>query len=120
MITLLATAGLSACGGGSSGGATGSAAGDVSGGSTDTSACARSSWVAGTTELCRGALVYRDYLYDDYGADTGLISPDPALLNLGNRAGHLGSPIANTPSLLAPTAGDKRYPAGLENTADLV
>ena len=82
--------------------------------------CLRDSWVAGTTELCRGSLVYYDYVYDDYGADAGLVSMDPALLNLLNRGGQLGSPTANTPGLLSPAAGDQRYPDGLENTADLV
>lgn len=34
--------------------------------------------------------------------------------------GGRGSPLATTPGLLSPTAGDARYPAGLDNTADLV
>ncbi len=94
-------------------------------GRTNQAACERTSWVAGSTELCQGRLIYRDYIYDDYGADAGLVSIDPTqfnltLLNLTNRLGHFGSPIANTPGLLSPTAGDKRYPSGLENTADLV
>ncbi|MBA4151944.1 MAG: hypothetical protein C0509_05220, partial [Acinetobacter sp.] len=82
--------------------------------------CERASWVAGSTELCNGKLIYRDYVYDDYGADAGLLSAEPTLLNLSNRGGSLGLPFANTPGLLAPAAGDKRYPSGLENTADLV
>jgi pimeloyl-ACP methyl ester carboxylesterase len=85
--------------------------------------CDRDSWVAGTVELCDGALIYRDYIYDDYGADTGLIGISPTngidLLNLLSRGGEFGNPQANTPGLLSPTAGDQRYPAGLENTADL-
>ncbi|WP_156478300.1 hypothetical protein [Alcanivorax sp. NBRC 102024] len=85
--------------------------------------CDRDSWVAGTVELCDGALIYRDYIYDDYGADGGLVGISPTngidLLNLLTRAGGIGSPIATTPGLLSPTAGDQRYPAGLENTADL-
>lgn len=83
--------------------------------------CTRTSWVAGTTELCRGNLIYRDYVYDDYGADAGALSPNPpALLNLNTRGGKRGSPFATTPGLLSPSAGDQRYPQGLENTADLV
>lgn len=82
--------------------------------------CEHASWVAGSTELCNGKLIYRDYVYDDYGADAGLLSAEPTLLNLSNRGGSLGLPFANTPGLLAPAAGDKRYPSGLENTADLV
>ncbi|QHS09336.1 alpha/beta hydrolase [Sinimarinibacterium sp. NLF-5-8] len=83
-------------------------------------ACQVRSWIAGSTEMCNGALIYRDYVYDDFGADAGLISPSPTLLNVTNRGGHLGIPLANTPSLLAPSAGDAGYPKGLENTADLV
>ncbi|WP_290498288.1 hypothetical protein [Alcanivorax sp.] len=85
--------------------------------------CDRDSWVAGTVELCDGALIYRDYIYDDYGADTGLIGISPTngidLLNVLSRGGEFGNPQATTPGLLSPTAGDQRYPAGLENTADL-
>ena len=33
-------------------------------------ACDERSWIAGTTEWCGGKLVYRDYVYDDNGADT--------------------------------------------------
>ncbi|HEY1057221.1 MAG TPA: alpha/beta hydrolase [Limnobacter sp.] len=83
--------------------------------------CAKQSWVAGTVDLCSGALIYRDYVYDDYGADAGAVSPQtPAVLNLTTRLGKRGSPVATTPGLLSPTAGDQRYPQGLENTADLV
>lgn len=85
--------------------------------------CDRDSWVAGTVELCDGALIYHDYIYDDYGADGGLIGISPTngidLLNVLSRAGGVGNPQATTPGLLSPTAGDQRYPAGLENTADL-
>lgn len=86
----------------------------------ETAQCSEQSWFAGVTEICNGVLVYRDYVYDDYGADTGLISPSPALLNLASRAGQMGNPLANTPGLLSPTAGDSRYPTGAESTADLV
>ncbi|MCR2747648.1 hypothetical protein [Limnobacter parvus] len=86
----------------------------------ETAQCNEQSWFAGVTEICDGVLVYRDYVFDDYGADTGLLSPSPALLNLASRAGQLGNPLANTPGLLSPTAGDSRYPAGAESTADLV
>jgi len=86
----------------------------------ETAQCNEQSWFAGVTEICNGVLVYRDYVYDDYGADTGLLSPSPALFNLASRGGQLGNPLANTPGLLSPTAGDSRYPAGAESTADLV
>lgn len=75
--------------------------------------CTRSSWVAGSVSWCAGALIYRDYVYDDYGADLGL-------LNLTTRLGARGNPLATTPGLLSPTAGDVTYPAGKRNTADLV
>jgi pimeloyl-ACP methyl ester carboxylesterase len=59
------------------------------------------SWVAGQSALCGGALVYGDYIGDDYGADRGEV--------LNQRIGNL-----------SPGAGDDDYPAGQENTADLV
>lgn len=34
-------------------------------------ACSEHSWVGGSVDLCDGTLVYRDYVYDDYGAETG-------------------------------------------------
>jgi acetyl esterase/lipase len=37
--------------------------------------CDERSWVAGTTEWCNGTLVYRDHVYDDYGADLGAAQP---------------------------------------------
>lgn len=63
--------------------------------------CNRPSWIAGTVELCEGALVYRDYVYDDYGADTGV-------------------PFATSTGTLSRPAGDERYPTGAEATADLI
>ena len=44
-------------------------------------ACDEDSWRGGTTEWCDGALVYRDYVYDDAGADQGSTSPHGAPLN---------------------------------------
>src|SRR4051812_27397928 len=52
---------------------------------------APSSWTAGSVDLCRGTLVYSDYVHDDYGADTG------AVMSTGRTAG------------LSPTAGDQTY-----------
>jgi hypothetical protein len=67
-------------------------------------ACERTSWRAGTVELCAGALVYRDYVMDDYGA----AGPFPT-----SRKEQLGS--------LSATAGDQRYPDPAKaGTADLV
>lgn len=57
------------------------------------------SWIGGTSELCAGKLVYRDYIYDDRGGS------DTTFRGIGA----LSSP-----------AGNKTYPAGSENTADLV
>jgi pimeloyl-ACP methyl ester carboxylesterase len=61
------------------------------------------SWVGGATSLCRGAVVYGDFVGDDYGADTGSTFPEST--RIGN---------------LSPGAGDQSYPAGQENTADIV
>ena len=61
------------------------------------------SWTAGSVDLCRGVLVYSDYVDDDYGADTGAVN------TTSRTAG------------LAPSAGDQAYPAdGQDATADLV
>lgn len=106
-IIILVAAGLAACHGSS----------PVEGVSAPAKDCARRSWVAGSSELCDGRLIYRDYVYDDYGADGGVVSPSPVLLNLTTRG---AAPFPTTPGALSPTAGDVRYPAGLENTADLV
>lgn len=67
--------------------------------------CAASSWIAGTTELCAGHLVYRDYVYDDHGADH--LIPTRRWPDLAS-------------ALMARPRGDDRYPRGAENTADLV
>jgi pimeloyl-ACP methyl ester carboxylesterase len=61
------------------------------------------SWVAGATDLCRGAIVYGDFVGDDYGADTGARWPESQ---------RIGS--------LSPGAGDQSYPDGQEATADLI
>ena len=34
-------------------------------------ACGGTSWWAGTTNVCNGSVVYRDYVNDDHGADAG-------------------------------------------------
>src|SRR5437588_10261320 len=46
--------------------------------------CSEHSWVGGTTEWCDGALVYRDYVYDDDGADTRPGSPHGTSLSRAN------------------------------------
>jgi dienelactone hydrolase len=65
------------------------------------SACSKASWTGGETELCRGTFVYRDYVYDDYGASRP-VGPQKAW-----------------PALSA-QVGDDRYPSELENSADLL
>lgn len=68
-----------------------------------TCSAAPRSWTAGSVDVCRGTLVYSDYVNDDYGADTGAV----------NTTGRSAS--------LAPSAGDQTYPAaGQDATADLV
>ena len=61
------------------------------------------SWVSGATGLCKGAVVYGDFVADDYGADTGVTWPQQQRLGT-----------------LSPSAGDQDYPEGQEATADLV
>lgn len=61
-------------------------------------ACVAKSWLAGSTELCNGRSIYRDYIYDDYGANDG----------------------SDTAGSNNKSAGDDLYPAGQVNTADLV
>jgi poly(3-hydroxybutyrate) depolymerase len=68
--------------------------------SHDPERCHTRSWIGGSVDLCGGALVYRDYVYDDYGADTG-------------------APGAESTAPLANPAGDQRYEQDV-NSADLV
>lgn len=75
--------------------------------------CNSESWTAGITEWCNGELVYRDYVYDDFGADLGVLAVTPT-------QGSETNPLTSPPGLLARTAGDVRYPVGAESTADLV
>jgi pimeloyl-ACP methyl ester carboxylesterase len=63
--------------------------------------CGTGSWTAGTVDLCAGELVYRDYVYDDYGADTRSFS-------------------APRPGTLSTPAGDQRSPKNARASADLV
>ncbi len=125
-ITLAAAlvAGLTACGNSTP---TDSATNNTNTNPSDTSntgevstACTKTSWFGGVVDYCNGHLIYRDYVYDDYGADTGAISGNPSLLNVNTRAGIRNNPFATTPGLLSPTAGDITYPAGAQSTADLV
>ncbi|MCU1693642.1 MAG: hypothetical protein JWM64_2733 [Frankiales bacterium] len=71
-----------------------------------TQPCGGTSWWAGTTNLCDGSVVYRDYVNDDEGADTG--------------GSGLEEGTANAFGTLAHPAGDVRYPAGRISSADLV
>jgi len=69
--------------------------------------CGGTSWVAGSTDVCNGTVVYRDYVNDDEGADTGGIGYD-------------AQGTSSSFGTLAPPAGDQRYPADDTSTADLV
>jgi predicted esterase len=69
--------------------------------------CGGTSWVAGTTNVCAGTVVYRDYVYDDAGADTGGVGYDAQ----GTQKAY---------GTISPPAGDQRYPAGDTSSADLV
>jgi len=78
-----------------------------------TADCGVRSWVAGTVDLCDGVLVYRDYAYDDWGADTGQVQPRFGPPGPG------GLPFGAAGAL--PPAGDQEYPSEADaNTADLV
>src|SRR4051794_26315253 len=79
--------------------------GSAPGASAYVQPCGGTSWVGGSTNVCRGTVVYRDYVYDDEGADTGDI-------------GYSGT--QNAFGTLAHPAGDERYPADDTNSADLV
>ena len=68
--------------------------------------CGGTSWWAGSTNVCNGAVVYRDYVNDDHGAD-----------ELDDRL-HDGT--QNAFGTLAHPAGDKRYAADRISVADLV
>jgi len=80
---------------------------DNNGGSPPKESCQTSSWIAGVTELCNGHLVYRDYVYDDHGAANGFPGTPYAAPSSGASPGYV-------------SAGSARYPAGAENTADIV
>jgi len=69
--------------------------------------CGGTSWFAGSTDVCDGQVVYRDYVNDDEGADTGGLGYDAQ-----------GTQKAF--GTIAPPAGDQRYPASDTSTADLV
>lgn len=86
----------------------------------DSAVCNEKAWYAGVTDLCAGKLVYRDYVFDDYGADSGQPVEQLNVSNLNTRGGEAGFPTANTPGLLSPAAGDATYPEGAQSTADLV
>jgi dienelactone hydrolase len=81
--------------------------GPTAGGTDWTQPCGGRSWVGGSTDICDGTVVYRDYVYDDEGADTGGVGYDT-----NNTSSAFGT--------LAMPAGDVRYPPGDVNTADLV
>ena len=80
-------------------------------GSLPVTAGAASPWrgeptmISGTSRIDRGEWIHTDFVYDDYGADTGPAWGQPNVVSL------------------APTVGDARYPDGdayLDNAADIV
>ncbi|MDK3255980.1 hypothetical protein [Blastococcus capsensis] len=70
-----------------------------------TQRCGGTSWWAGTTTVCDGTVVYRDYVNDDHGADTGGIGYNGTQRAFGT---------------LAHPAGDQRYAEDRISVADLV
>ena len=55
--------------------------------------CGTGSWIAGTVDICAGELVYRDYVYDDYGAQGP--SQAPSTGSLSNPTGTQSYPAPN-------------------------
>jgi len=104
VLTVAAVFGLLAVTGVTAGPAAASARTAAAG--TTTQPCGGTSWVAGSVDVCAGTVVYRDYVYDDEGADNGGIG--------------YGSNTQKAFGTLAAPAGDERYPAGDVNSADLV
>src|SRR3954471_5670727 len=68
--------------------------------------CGGTSWVGGSTDVCSGVVTYRDYVYDDEGADAG-------------DTGY-GETTQTAFGTLPHPAGDQRYAADDTNSADLV
>jgi pimeloyl-ACP methyl ester carboxylesterase len=56
--------------------------------------CGTGSWIAGTVDICNGELVYRDYVYDDYGA-RDLSQQPPSTGSLANPTGTQSYPNAD-------------------------
>src|SRR5437868_5833694 len=55
--------------------------------------CGTGSYIAGTVDICNGELVYRDYVYDDYGAQG--FSQAPSTGSLSNPTGTQSYPNAD-------------------------
>ena len=58
--------------------------------------CGTGSWIAGTVDICAGELVYRDYVYDDYGAQG--VGQAPSTGSLSNPTGTQVYPGGGPPS----------------------
>jgi pimeloyl-ACP methyl ester carboxylesterase len=58
--------------------------------------CGTGSWIAGTVDICGGELAYRDYVYDDYGAQGA--SQAPSTGSLSNPTGTQVYPGGGPPS----------------------
>jgi hypothetical protein len=56
--------------------------------------CGTGSYTAGTVDICGGELVYRDYVYDDYGAQDATQQP-PSTGSLANPTGTQSYPNAD-------------------------
>ncbi len=85
-----------------------------------------STWIGGACNYSRGEFIYQDYIYDDYGAATGIdagTGPEK-LFELSRQHGKDRAQFSRALLDLAPTAGSYRYPADSDrygsNCADLV
>ncbi|MEY2423738.1 MAG: hypothetical protein QOI95_3805 [Acidimicrobiaceae bacterium] len=69
------------------------------------STCGQGSWIAGTVDICDGELVYRDYVYDDFGARPGL--PGLTLPQIIQGLGFQSIPNFDAYGGLPPAGGQK-------------
>jgi pimeloyl-ACP methyl ester carboxylesterase len=78
--------------------------------------CGTGSWVAGTVDLCGGDLIYRDYVYDSFGAAS--LPRPPAWACMGSAPTDPELLVGDDGYGMLPPAGEQRTDPG--NIADLV
>ena len=73
---------------------------------TEPSKCGQGSWVAGTVDICDGELVYRDYVYDNFGARPSI--PGLTLPQIVQGLGFQSIPTFDAYGGLPPAGGGRR------------